>query len=52
MAMQAIRGRGVKLLIIIDLGTTWSEWPASRLDRALPPRKGTRYPLGGGWVGP
>jgi hypothetical protein len=42
--MQATRGRAVKLLLILELGTR-CEWSASRPSRALPPGKDPRYPL-------
>jgi hypothetical protein len=35
----------VYLLFILDLGTRWGEWSASRPGRALAPGKGPRYPL-------
>jgi hypothetical protein len=38
-------GEDVYLLLILDLGTRWGEWSASRPGRALPPGKVPRYPL-------
>jgi hypothetical protein len=35
--MQVLRGRGVQLLLILDLGTRPGDWSPSRLGRALPP---------------
>jgi hypothetical protein len=37
-------------LLILNLGTRWGEWSASRPGRALLPGKGPRCP--GGWEGP
>jgi hypothetical protein len=53
--MEALGGeRGdILLLLILDLGTRWDEWSASRPDRALAP--GERTPgthCTGDWVGP
>jgi hypothetical protein len=54
-AIKTLRGRGgTAHTHILDLGTRWGEWSASRPVRAIPPGKGT--PPGthwiGGWVGP
>jgi hypothetical protein len=39
-AMQAPRERvNIALLLILDLGTRWGEWSASRPSHALPPVK-------------
>jgi hypothetical protein len=51
--MEAIGGRGGIALLILDLGTRWGEWSASRPGRAFTP--GERTPgirWTGGWVGP
>jgi hypothetical protein len=37
--------RGVQFLPILDLGTRWGEWSASRSGRALPPGKGPLIPI-------
>jgi hypothetical protein len=51
-AMEALGGRGIQLLLIHDLGTTWGEWSASRPGRALPPGKGPPVPIvqDAGWA--
>jgi hypothetical protein len=52
-AMEALGGRGVRLLLILDLGTRWGEWSASRPGRAFTP--GERTPgthCTGDWMGP
>jgi hypothetical protein len=49
----ACGGRGgIQLLLILDLGTRWGEWSASRPGRALPPGKGLPVPIGqeAGWA--
>jgi hypothetical protein len=38
-------GEEVYLLLILDLGTRWGEWSASRPGRALTQGKDPRYPL-------
>jgi hypothetical protein len=38
-------GEEMYLILILDLGTRWGEWSASRSDRALPLEKDPRYPL-------
>jgi hypothetical protein len=45
--MEAPRGRGGKLLLILNLALDGGEWSASRLGRALPP-----VPIGqeAGWA--
>jgi hypothetical protein len=45
-AMQAKRGRGVYLLLVLDIDTIWGEWSASRPNR--PWGKDHQYPLDGG----
>jgi hypothetical protein len=52
--MEALGVEEIELLLILDLGTTWSEWSASRSSRALAPRKGPPLPTGqeNDWVGP
>jgi hypothetical protein len=42
----------VYLLLILDLGTRWGEWSASRLGHALPPGKGAPVSIvqEAGWV--
>jgi hypothetical protein len=49
-AMQTPRGTGIELLLILEFGTKWGEWPVSGPGRALPQEctTGTRI---GGWVG-
>jgi len=44
-AMMALGGRGGVAPTILDLGTRWGEWSASRPGRALPRGKDPRYPL-------
>jgi hypothetical protein len=44
-AVKGLERRGGKLLLILDLGTRWGEWSASRPGRVLAPEKGPRYPL-------
>jgi hypothetical protein len=52
-AMKALGGRGVYLLLILNLGTRWGEWSESRPGRALAPGKRTPDThCTGGWVGP
>jgi hypothetical protein len=44
--MQALRGREVYLLHILNLSTRWGEWSVSHPDHNLSPGKGPpRYPL-------
>jgi hypothetical protein len=49
--LSRYRHAGVKgceekqLLLILDLGTTWGEWSASRPGRALPSGKGPPVPI-------
>jgi hypothetical protein len=43
--MEGQEGEEVHLLLIHDLGTTWSEWLASRLGHALAPQKGPPVPI-------
>jgi hypothetical protein len=38
-------GEEIFLLLILDLGTRWVEWSASRPGRSLPSGKDPRYPL-------
>jgi hypothetical protein len=38
-------GEEMYLILILDLGTRWGEWSASRSDRVLPLEKDPRYPL-------
>jgi hypothetical protein len=45
-AMQRQGGEEVELLLILNLGTRWGEWSASRPCRALPPGKRTPVPIG------
>jgi hypothetical protein len=44
-AMEALGGEVVQLLLILDLGTRWGAWSASRPGRALAPRKEHPVPL-------
>jgi hypothetical protein len=37
--MEVLGGRGGIALLILDLGTRWGEWSASRSGRALVPGK-------------
>jgi hypothetical protein len=39
------RGREVELLLILDLGTRWGEWSASRPGRTFTPGKGPPVPI-------
>jgi hypothetical protein len=51
--MEALGGEEVSLLLILDLGTRWGEWSASRPDRAFTPGETTPGThCTGGWVGP
>jgi hypothetical protein len=43
--MLATKGSELYLLPILDLGTRWGEWSASRLGRGLPPGKDPQYLL-------
>jgi hypothetical protein len=45
------KGRGVLLLLILNLGTRWSEWSTSRPDRAVPPGRDAGTHCTGDWVG-
>jgi hypothetical protein len=45
MPRRRLRGEEVHLLLILDLGTRWGEWSASRPDRALPAGKGLPVPI-------
>jgi hypothetical protein len=49
---QAPRRQEVQLVLVLDLGTRWSQWSASRLSRALPPGKGSLVTIGqeAGWA--
>jgi hypothetical protein len=42
---RRLGGEEIQLLLILDLGTRWGEWSASRPDRALPPGKGPPVPI-------
>jgi hypothetical protein len=44
-ALEALGGEEVQLLLILNLGTRWGEWSASRPGRAFPPRKGPPVPI-------
>jgi hypothetical protein len=46
LAMKAVRGEEVQLLLILDLGTRLGEWSASRPGRALPQGKEPPVPIG------
>jgi hypothetical protein len=50
--MEPHGGEEEKLLLILNLGTRWGEWSASRPGRALPPGKGPHAPIGqeAGWA--
>jgi hypothetical protein len=48
--MQAPRGRGSIALLILDLGSRWGEWSASRPRRALLPGKDPGTHWIGGWA--
>jgi hypothetical protein len=50
--MKAHGGEEVHLLLILDLGTRWGEWSASRPGRALAPGKNPPVPIGqeAGWA--
>jgi hypothetical protein len=39
-------GEEVQLLLILDIGTRWGEWSASRPGRSLSPGKGLTVPIG------
>jgi hypothetical protein len=43
--MKALGGEEIYLLLILNLGTRWGEWLASRPGRTLAPGKVPRYPL-------
>jgi hypothetical protein len=45
MPRRRLEGEEIELLLILDLGTRWGEWSASRSSRAL-------APCTAGWVGP
>jgi hypothetical protein len=45
-------GEELQLLLILDLGTRWGVWSASRPGRALPPGNASRYSLYRRLVGP
>jgi hypothetical protein len=47
-----VESKAVSLLLILNLGTRWGEWSASRPGRALPPGKGPPVPIGQetGWA--
>jgi hypothetical protein len=51
---RRLGGEEVQLPLILDLGTKWCEWSASRPERALAPGKGPPVPTvqEGGWMGP
>jgi hypothetical protein len=51
-ATKALRGDELQLLLILDLGTRWGEWSASRPGRALVPGKGLPVRTGqeAGWA--
>jgi hypothetical protein len=51
-AIQALGGRGVIALLILDLVTRWGEWSASRPGRALAQGKGPSEPIvqDAGWA--
>jgi hypothetical protein len=44
--MQAPKGKEIKLLLLLDLGTRWGDWSVSLPGRALPPGKETPVPTG------
>jgi hypothetical protein len=44
-------GAEVQLLLILDLGTRWGEWSASRPGHALPRERTSGNHCTGGWVG-
>jgi hypothetical protein len=50
--MDGQGGQEVYPLLILNLGTRWGEWSASRPGRALPPGKGPTVPTGkeAGWA--
>jgi hypothetical protein len=49
---RRLGGEDVQFLIILNFGTRWGEWSASRPGRALPPVKGPPVPIGqeAGWA--
>jgi hypothetical protein len=51
-ATNALGREEVYLVLILDLGTRWGEWSASRLGRAVAPRKGPPVTIvqEGGWA--
>jgi hypothetical protein len=50
--MQALRGEEIWLLLIIDLGTGWSEWSSvTPLPRFTPGERNPGTHCTGGWVG-
>jgi hypothetical protein len=42
---RRLRGKEAQLLLILDHGTRWGEWSASRPGHALPPGKGPPVPI-------
>jgi hypothetical protein len=49
---RRLGGKEVQLLFILELGSKWGEWSASRPGRALPPGKGPPVPIAqeAGWA--
>jgi hypothetical protein len=45
MSWRRLGGEEVQFLLILDLGTRWGEWSASRPGRALSPGKGPPVPI-------
>jgi hypothetical protein len=43
---RRLGGEEVQPLLILNLGTRWGEWSASRPGRVLPPGKGLLVPIG------
>jgi hypothetical protein len=50
--MHAPRGRGVELLLSLDLGNRWSEWSALQRSHALAQERTLGTHWLGCWVGP
>jgi hypothetical protein len=46
LTVQALKGKEVKLLLILDPGTRGGEWSTSRPALALPPGKDPPVPIG------